>query len=1694
MDLDSEASHSEDALSLSEVPVSFKEYNDVESKQRASVLWLLSKAYMPKIPPELYEPCYRDHEGNDRLKPQIVHALANAELYCLALANIYADPNYHNLNHHGIIQVLTRKGIEINEPMDANLTETVLVQTAPIRMNAHMAVIEGIMALFIKEVLIPEKVVEVVSRYSIVDPESELPYDSEEAALLWINKSCLKVRNSIEEDLGFSNSPSSPDSSHALQRSNVPFIALAQDLGDLSDGCCIAALLSLYCPRYFKWQDIHFHDPISLADSVHNLQLIQNFCQDHLPQDIYCLSLEDMVYMHPSIVPNVLAFIADLMYIFEIRPPKHIYRPGTRLEREEEPKMSELSHLNGQRQSPLQNCRIRNFQKSVSPIPDLRSGNYEVSRSGSWQRPQKSLSARKINVHEDRKMEGSRNLRRTHSVNFSEVNRRELSHAESHQRFHIEEDEELAGYFSPKHSQSQQNLLDQEDNRRLSKQSNLSDHSPRQSHAQNYSEKSYQEVTSPGHLESLSENNELSSGKWAEPREQVSKPALQRSPSSYEIHQLSPSKQTVVKGRGYSCQRSQSDLHISHDKQATTKQISDSDNNLYQVQSVSHEHYSPRTFTREPRRNRNSFHESSHSRSDLSGSNASRRYSTDCSKWVSGESESQPKSLSGSLTWRKPKDLFTQSEWNKENFDSENNALQSSEDHRMSEDQGGVMSFANLSKQKNNSGTAINIVYSHQDKEIDQGTYKKPVRPGYLHINKAHPAGDNISPTSSTGNVQEWSKSSSQKALSATDISVAAQMHDIRLKLEEKRKRIEQEKALLESLSKRQREKMGKAAFLQAVKGSSSPSRDDRYNDNIYSKNRQFSVEDITEDLDTVRRKWLERKNAELDVENDAQSEDIQQSIDQLNSSLSDLQSDISRLTEQQEMIQKLLKTGTPPQNDIQAYFLHDQNTAGQNKIPNKWAEPVSTYQNNNMYSQNIMSSDVHQPVGGRGHWGQPVIPFGGYQQPPAQHQNIPMWQQTSQALRPSSVEPQLMYSQPMNMQPHMYEQPPSNQVPFNQGFTLHPQQQLQQSNYGNYYNPNPYYPNEMQQNNMPNQGQYNYSNYHQTNYPVIQNAFGQSTQLGLKRSDSRGFHLHLDSSDYKPDDVDNFSNSQGPSNMHFNPCQSELQPSDLSQSSNNALNVSVDEFGRPTRSSDLQHSPPNKPVLGKTFRVPKSKVTSPSSPNYKQPPQNKSLSSHEQNPQEELQETKGDMKQLNDKGFYISFEEEPRKPKPKLKPKHLKARNQQKKIDSESRKAETNQMNSENGEGNGCDQWNKKENESYLNSDKVDANLSETSDLDNRQPAQSGVGFVVDSGPVENDPDKELEMTRRKEMIMMMSLRRRAEQEKKKNEKQQEYLRKREEERVKKEHQEKKKEEEKLRRQLILEQYRQRKAQEEEDGCTTSGPSRGREETTAVSRGATMTRSKSRSASVTRPRQRSGQSSNNRSQNLSSPSSLDSPVGRGSQYNLAGGYSDEVSSEHGYAPSPCRTRNYPHSSPISPTSYPSSPGPLLSGMLGMSCRNRSTPSDGLSDSSSTVSSAWASEYTGPKLFVKPSTKSNRGIVTNAVNTVLAGAVNSETKRKVLEEIERSEGKHFLILFRDAGCQFRALYSYNPETEEVMKLYGIGPRIITDKMMDKFYKYNSGGKSFTQIHTKHLTATIDAFTIQNSLWQGKKTAPKRDYY
>merc|ERR1711899_28402 len=159
---------------------------------------------------------------------------------------------------------------------------------------------------------------------------------------------------------------------------------------------------------------------------------------------------------------------------------------------------------------------------------------------------------------------------------------------------------------------------------------------------------------------------------------------------------------------------------------------------------------------------------------------------------------------------------------------------------------------------------------------------------------------------------------------------------------------------------------------------------------------------------------------------------------------------------------------------------------------------------------------------------------------------------------------------------------------------------------------------------------------------------------------------------------------------------------------------------------------------------------------------------------------------------------------------------------------------------------------------------------------------------------------------------------------------------------------------------------------------------------------------------------------------------------------------------------------------------------------------DGASDISSTSGFGSAYGYRSgsrTRLYREPTTKSNRTIVLNAIEyVVFPGVVNADTRNRVLDVIDRCDCPHFLLLFRDAKCQFRGLYAYYPDTEEVYKIYGTGPKQVTENMYESFFKYNSGGKKFTQIHTKHLTVTIDAFTIHNALWLGKKAnlPSKRD--
>lgn len=86
--------------------------------------------------------------------------------------------------------------------------------------------------------------------------------------------------------------------------------------------------------------------------------------------------------------------------------------------------------------------------------------------------------------------------------------------------------------------------------------------------------------------------------------------------------------------------------------------------------------------------------------------------------------------------------------------------------------------------------------------------------------------------------------------------------------------------------------------------------------------------------------------------------------------------------------------------------------------------------------------------------------------------------------------------------------------------------------------------------------------------------------------------------------------------------------------------------------------------------------------------------------------------------------------------------------------------------------------------------------------------------------------------------------------------------------------------------------------------------------------------------------------------------------------------------------------------------------------------------------------------------------------------------------MEKSPANHFLILFRDSSCQFRGVYTMNPDSQELLRLTGVGPRTVSSSQVESMYKYSSDRKQFSSIPSKTIGMSVDAFTIPSHLWQG----------
>ncbi|XP_056211902.1 calmodulin-regulated spectrin-associated protein 2 isoform X3 [Falco biarmicus] len=310
----------------------FDHYDFSRAKIACNLAWLVAKAFgTENVPEELREPFYTDQYDQEHIKPPVVNLLLSAELYCRAGSLILkSDAAKPLLGHDAVIQALAQKGLYVTD-QEKLVTERDL-HKKPVQMSAHLAMIDTLMMAYTVEMVSVEKVIACTQQYSSFFQATDVPYDIEDAIMYWINKVNEHLKDIMEQEqkLKEHHSAESAGGQKARYRKEqtllkqLPCIPLVENLlKDGTDGCALAALIHFYCPDTVKLEDICLKETMSLADSLYNLQLIQEFCQEYLNQCCH-FSLEDMLYAASSIKSNYMVFMAELFWWFEVVKPSFV--------------------------------------------------------------------------------------------------------------------------------------------------------------------------------------------------------------------------------------------------------------------------------------------------------------------------------------------------------------------------------------------------------------------------------------------------------------------------------------------------------------------------------------------------------------------------------------------------------------------------------------------------------------------------------------------------------------------------------------------------------------------------------------------------------------------------------------------------------------------------------------------------------------------------------------------------------------------------------------------------------------------------------------------------------------------------------------------------------------------------------------------------------------------------------------------------------------------------------------------------------------------------------------------------------------------------------------------------------------------------------------------------------------------------
>ncbi|XP_039307077.1 patronin isoform X3 [Solenopsis invicta] len=1625
-------------------------YESRQAKQRASVKWLLSKAYNNRVPEKLRDPYYRDHEEQEHLKPQIVHALSNAELYCLALANIYSDPNYHNQNHYGILQALARKGVYVAEQNNTQLTETILIQNSPLKMSAHMAVIEGLMVLYAKEVVTGDRVVSAIRRFN-PQAEVDVPSDHEKGLLLWINHASHALIAKIQSEEGGGD------------KTRLPELPAAKDFQSLCDGVGLAAVVAFYCPGELNWMEIRVSKRPSVADALHNLSLVHAFCIKCLPYSIFHMLPEDVTYMRGSMKQNLVVFLADMYNVLEIHPAKCVRYPGEE---------RAMQYLDACPRNSHGVAHKRSLPQSIAPIPDLRSNlsisapGFTVTKSTLGNTVKKSQSLQQTaegHPYDDRRAGSEDNFvvhRGKGIPTLSSVtDEKSAARTEAAGRPSNWEDQRRSSYAG-----------------RRSRRNSITDDS--QLTIENFG-------GSQDNLHNFGRNPDKELGAHTGKRN-IAEPTLPARSSVQDVY--GSGVQHIIADNGYGGGEEPTRLR----RQASNSSL---DNNvaLRQILHSSAENDSGAdggggddtlmkfaSFANLSRQSSEKGINFTYTEQDDAKSNKKHGQSN-------GNGNSEKKTtfatLPNTTTWQQ----------------QSSQQSQQMEQHSIDENGGNTVMASQLNNIRlkleekrrhiENEKRRMEVVMSKQRQKVGKAAFLQAVT-------KLYSMGKVKSPSSSTSGGDSPAETGgpptpvTSGSSGATPTSVSEASPVTQQPLQEK-------------------------------------------------PQRPFSLKEISEDVRDVEHKWLEHDgNAPFietrrtpDIEN-MDPEQYRQSITHMNNSLSEIQADIQRLANQQNQIQQQ-HLMSQHQKQMQ-HQLQQLQSLSQQHLQSFGISPMNPLAPRLQDPQQSQFYLHDQPQVQRRMWGQPA---------PAQSLANEMAAVGYQQSLDSRFSPQpAAYQQDMRM----YADPTRTWAaphPTQKGFVLHDTQEPRYLN-GDHSLCN----NQMSHPGPTSVFPTSSSLFNQTQAtsasPQHRNTVHRISQLISESPEPKRSSVH-----HVPISCESPTEKRQATALHTPvpaPPADDMKPQNISFIGNDddiaqgirGLNITSGSrtyrIPSPTRPTISQNSFQPHPSLRETSRSATPDVTPLDSTDANEKGFYISFDNDApKKPKPTLRVKRTSPKKERSVSSYIEHEDFTVRPESPP----ASALERQKQMEAQ-RELERERLRQADEREHQRQEMRDRELKRELERERQREKQRDSS-TEGRHA--SGVGLVIGNQLANPDPNCMDEMEKKKERIMLMSLQRRQRQEEMKERKESEAQARREQEKLKMEERARKKEEERQRRAAILEHHKVKKAIEEAERegkvidkelLNAINPAKLRNKTATTARprpktihgdaGAVLD-----SGALTPSRGKKGSSSNLSTASLTSPT-MRRDYYRGSQDSLTAAHLDDrrcsgplyrggslrVSSvdspDDGRGSSPCRSvnqlgrrgsyktsrdsdsglgRSTPPRRAASPgigsmrhLTSPSGPGSLPPALM---TSKKRIYDDGSSDISSTPSSMM--DYNGPRLYKLPIAKSNRNIMLNAVEyCVFPGTVNREAKSRVLEEIGRSESKHFLILFRDAGCQFRALYSYCPEREEIAKLYGTGPKQVIDNMFDKFFKYNSSGKCFSQVHTKHLTVTIDAFTIHNSLWQGKK--------